>query len=72
MLNASTKSNVFKREFVETYHRNHNILSFDAAEDQQQTQGGIGGCLSIHNTFCSIFLRQYLIKVIFFINVEIV
>ena len=35
-----------RKVFVETYH---NILSFHAAEDRQQTPGG---CPSDHNTTC--------------------
>ena len=38
-----------QKVFVETYH---NILSFDAAEDRQQTPGG---CPSDHNITCVFF-----------------
>lgn len=38
-----------QKVFVETYH---NILSFHAVEDRQQTPGG---CPSDHNTTCLFF-----------------
>jgi len=41
-----------QKVFVETYH---NILSFDAAEDRQQTPGGYP---SDQNTTCLFFLTK--------------
>jgi hypothetical protein len=58
---------------VETDHTDHNILSLDAAETRQRTPGGLLPWISFgsqHNLF--IFLRQYLTKVVFFVNVAIV
>ncbi len=69
-----------QKAFVETDHKDHNIvniLSFDAAETRQQTPGGLLPWISFgsqHILF--IFLRHYLTfkstKVIFFVNVDIV
>ena len=50
-----------QKVFVETYH---NILSFDAAEDRQQTPGGYP---SDQNTTCLFFLT----KDLFFVNHDV-
>ena len=55
-----------QKVFVETYH---NILSFHAAEDQQQTPGG---CPSDHNTTCLFFFIDIWQNIFFFVNVDIV
>ena len=55
-----------RKVFVETYH---NILSFHAAEDRQQTPGG---CPSDHNTTCLFVFIDIWQKIFFFVNVDIV
>ncbi len=55
--------------FVETYHTNHNIISFDAvnsAEDQQQMPGG---CPPVHKTIYLFFFIDIWHKLFFFVNV---
>jgi hypothetical protein len=46
-----------QKVFVETNHTNHNILSFDAADDRQQKSGWMS---ADHNTTCLTFLHRYL------------
>jgi hypothetical protein len=58
-----------QKVFVETNNKDHNILSFDAADTRQQMPHGYPAA---HNTICSFFFVDIKESLFFFVNVDIV